>query len=329
MKAKRFGLPLVLLLVACSSTPTKTEKNKYTAVNPSQDSDEIVETEYSSVAEINNAQVCKQTMQHDERNYTAGGLYAPGVSDASPIGDLDISQLREPTPRNEPKSKYGNKSPYKVLNKKYTVLDSAEGYKERGISSWYGTKFHGRATSSQEIYDMCQFSAAHKSLPIPSYARVTRLDTGQSVIVRVNDRGPFHEGRIIDLSFAAATKLGINKVGTAKVEVEAITISDSISESVIVAQEPVALQQTVLAPEINTSSKNFIQIASFSNKDNAKVLLDKLQASNIDDAFIKKYQLDDNSVWRVRVGPLNEAEIRDTLDKLNNIGLKGLRVGAE
>lgn len=329
MTYKYVGFALVVFLVACSSAPTKTEKNKYTAVNPSQDSDEIVETEYTTVAEINNAQVCKQTMQHDERNYTAGGLYAPGISDASPIGDLDISQLREPTPRNEPKSKYGNKSPYKVLNKKYTVLNSAEGYKERGISSWYGTKFHGRATSSQEIYDMCQFTAAHKSLPIPSYVRVTRLDTGQSVIVRINDRGPFHEGRIIDLSFAAATKLGINKVGTAKVEVEAITLSDQKNDSAIAVQQPETLKQTVLAPEVFTSNKNFIQVASFSNKDNAKTLLEQLQASNIDEVFIKKYQLDANSVWRVRIGPLNEAEIRNTLDKLNNIGLKGLRVGSE
>lgn len=329
MTYKYVGFALVVFLVACSSAPTKTEKNKYTAVNPSQDSDEIVETEYTTVAEINNAQVCKQTMQHDERNYTAGGLYAPGISDASPIGDLDISQLREPTPRNEPKSKYGNKSPYKVLNKKYTVLNSAEGYKERGISSWYGTKFHGRATSSQEIYDMCQFTAAHKSLPIPSYVRVTRLDTGQSVIVRINDRGPFHEGRIIDLSFAAATKLGINKVGTAKVEVEAITLSDQKNDLAIAVQQPETLKQTVLAPEVFTSNKNFIQVASFSNKDNAKTLLEQLQASNIDEAFIKKYQLDANSVWRVRIGPLNEAEIRNTLDKLNNIGLKGLRVGSE
>lgn len=326
MRIHHFGLPLVLLLVACSSTSTKPA---YTTVSPRQDSDEIVETEYTSVAENNNAQVCRQTMQHDERNYTAGGLYAPGISDASPMGDLDISQLQEPTPRNEPKAKYGNKSPYHVLNKKYTVLDSAVGYKERGISSWYGTKFHGRKTSSQEIYDMCQFSAAHKSLPIPSYARVTRLDTGQSVIVRVNDRGPFHEGRIIDLSFAAATKLGINKVGTAKVEVEAINVSDQSIVGPLVVTAPLALPQTVLAPEIFNSSRSFIQIASYSNKDNAKILLDKLQTANINDAFIKKYQLNDNSVWRVRIGPLNEAEMRNTLGKLNDIGLKGVRVGTE
>lgn len=329
MRLNRLAYLLVLVLVACSTAPTKPQKSTYTNANPRQDSDEIVETEYTSVAENNNAQVCRQTMQHDERNYTAGGLYAPGISDASPLGDLDINQLQEPTPRNEPKSKYGNRSPYKVLNKKYTVLDTATGYKERGISSWYGTKFHGRATSSQEIYDMCQFSAAHKSLPIPSYVRVTRLDTGQSVIVRVNDRGPFHEGRIIDLSFAAATKLGINKVGTAKVEVEAINVSDLTSVPPLVDESHLALKQTTLAPETNVSNRSFLQIASFSNKDNAEALLERLQQAQIKNAFVKKSQVNHESVWRVRIGPLNESEIAETQNKLNDLDLKGLRVSSE
>lgn len=329
MRLNRLAYLLVLVLVACSTAPTKPQKSTYTNANPRQDSDEIVETEYTSVAENNNAQVCRQTMQHDERNYTAGGLYAPGISDASPLGDLDINQLQEPTPRNEPKSKYGNRSPYKVLNKKYTVLDTATGYKERGISSWYGTKFHGRATSSQEIYDMCQFSAAHKSLPIPSYVRVTRLDTGQSVIVRVNDRGPFHEGRIIDLSFAAATKLGINKVGTAKVEVEAINVSDLTSVPPLVDESHLALKQTTLAPETNVSNRSFLQIASFSSKDNAEALLERLQQAQIKNAFVKKSQVNHESVWRVRIGPLNESEIAETQNKLNDLDLKGLRVSSE
>jgi rare lipoprotein A len=329
MRLNRLAYLLVLILAACSTAPTKPQKSTYTNANPRQDSDEIVETEYTSVAENNNAQVCRQTMQHDERNYTAGGLYAPGISDASPLGDLDISRLQEPIPRNEPKSKYGNRSPYKVLNKKYTVLDTANGYKERGISSWYGTKFHGRATSSQEIYDMCQFSAAHKSLPIPSYVRVTRLDTGQSVIVRVNDRGPFHEGRIIDLSFAAATKLGINKVGTAKVEVEAINVSELVSVPPLVDESHLALKQTTLAPETNMSNRSFLQIASFSNKDNAQALLERLQQAQIKQAFIKKSQVNHESVWRVRIGPLIESEIGETQNKLNELDLKGLRVSSE
>jgi len=339
MTNKLFALMSVLLLAACSSAPVKSPSTSYshvklpisahTPVTPRQDSDEIVEIEYTSVAANNNAQVCRQTMQHDERNYTAGGLYAPGISDASPLGDLDINQLQEPTPRNEPKSKYGNRSPYKVLNKKYTVLDSANGYKERGISSWYGTKFHGRKTSSQEIYDMCQFSAAHKSLPIPSYVKVTRLDTGQSVIVRINDRGPFHEGRIIDLSFAAATKLGINKLGTAKVEVEAINVSDLASAPALVVESNLVLKQTTLAPETNVANRSFLQIASFSNKDNAQVLLERLQLAEIKYAFIKKSQVNHESVWRVRIGPLNDSEIGETQNKLNELDLKGLRLSTE
>jgi rare lipoprotein A len=269
-----------------------------------------------AAAENHNAKVCRQVMQHDESKYTAGGLYAPDIDDAHPDGELDISLLQEPVPRNDPKSKYGNKSPYTVLKKKYFVRDSADGYKERGIASWYGTKFHGRKTSSQEIYDMCQFSAAHKTLPIPSYVRVTRLDTGQSVIVRVNDRGPFHDGRIIDLSFAAASKLGINKTGTAKVEVEAISAGEPM---------PAVVQTVTTADE----SKNYLQVASFSSEDNAKNLKDRLQDADINQVFIQKQRLDGNPLWRVRIGPLGEVEMRSIQDKLQELGLKGLRVGAE
>ncbi len=338
MSSNRFVFVLIIALSACSSAPIKQanrtnqtthSKTEYTAINPRQDTDEIVETEYTTQAENNNAQVCRQTMQHDERNYTAGGLYAPGISDASPLGDLEISQLQEPTPRNEPKSRYGNRSPYSVLGKKYFVMDSSEAYKESGVASWYGTKFHGRATSSQEIYDMCQFSAAHKTLPIPSYARVTRLDTGQSVIVRINDRGPFHEGRIIDLSLAAATKLGINKVGTAKVTVEAINVADQPSAPLRVAATSFAPQQTLLAPEMVNSTRSTLQIASFSNKDNAQALLERLEQANFKHAFIKKSQVNDSSVWRVRIGPLNDSEMREIDNKLSEIGLKGLRVSDE
>jgi rare lipoprotein A len=195
------------------------------------------------------------------------------------------------------------------------VRDSAEGYKERGIASWYGTKFHGRTTSSGEIYDMCQFSAAHKSLPIPSFVRVTRLDTGQSVIVRVNDRGPFHEGRIIDLSFAAATKLGINRLGTAKVEVEAVSNLEDLP--------PVLVTKT---PE---SDKHYLQAGSFASEDNAKALKDLLRDISIDTAFIQKARTEQGSVWRVRIGPLNSLEIERIQQLLQENGLQGVRVGAE
>lgn len=155
-------------------------------------------------------------------DYVAGGLYAPHVADSAPDEIPDVDAIPEPEVKKEPRSRVGNRS-YAVLGKRYQIRDSAEGYVEEGMASFYGRKFHGRLTSNQEVYDMYAFSAAHKSLPLPSYVRVTNLANGKSVVVRVNDRGPFHAGRIIDLSFAAATKLGFTKQGTARVEVRAMT----------------------------------------------------------------------------------------------------------
>lgn len=156
-------------------------------------------------------------------NYTAGGLYKPGVSDSTPAYVPNVACIPEPVVSDEPRSPVGNKSPYTVLGKQYRVMDKVEGYSEKGIASYYGSKFHGRLTSNREVYDMYAFTAAHKTLPLPSFARVTNLDNGESVVVRVNDRGPFHDGRVIDLSYAAAVKLGITQRGTGRVEVEALT----------------------------------------------------------------------------------------------------------
>jgi rare lipoprotein A len=156
-------------------------------------------------------------------DYTAGGLYKPGVSDTTPDHVPDLDCILEPVVTAEARSRVGNKSPYSVLGKQYKVLDRVDGYVEQGTASYYGNKFHGRRTSNQEVYDMYAYSAAHKSLPLPSFARVTNLDNGQSVVVRVNDRGPFHEGRVIDLSYAAAVRLGITQRGTGRVEVRALT----------------------------------------------------------------------------------------------------------
>lgn len=134
----------------------------------------------------------------------------------------DIDRIRDAVPRAEPRSKYGNPDNYEVLGKRYHVLASAEGYRERGTASWYGEKFHGRRTSSGEPYDMFAMTAAHKTLPLPSYVRVTHLRNGRSVVVRVNDRGPFHDDRIIDLSYAAAVRLDMLGDGSAPVEVVAL-----------------------------------------------------------------------------------------------------------
>ena len=156
-------------------------------------------------------------------HYTAGGLYRPGVPDSTPDHVPDVDAIPEPEVVDEPRSAVGNRPTYTVLGKRYRVLDDAGGYVEEGLASYYGQKFHGRRTSNMEVYDMYAFTAAHKTLPLPSFARVTNLDNGRSVVVRVNDRGPFHEGRVVDLSYAAAVKLDIVQKGTGRVEVRALT----------------------------------------------------------------------------------------------------------
>lgn len=180
--------------------------------------------------------------QEDPRkrgDYTRGGLYAPHIADSAPDGLPDVDLIPEPEVRNEPRSRYGNRSPYVVLGQRYAVLPSAEGYDQTGIASFYGSKFHGRRTSSLEVYDMYAFSAAHKTLPLPSYARVTNLGNGKSVIVRINDRGPFHDGRLIDLSYAAAVKLGVDRTGTARVQVRGLSADDNAGHAAAAQAEAI------------------------------------------------------------------------------------------
>lgn len=144
------------------------------------------------------------------------------TDDGSPPERIDLSSIPDAVPKTEPLSKYGNPESYEIDGRRYYTLASSKGYKARGTASWYGTKFHGYRTSSGDIYDMYQMTAAHKTLPLPTYARVTNLDNGRSVIVKINDRGPFHSDRLIDLSYAAAAKLGLLHNGTGRVEVEAL-----------------------------------------------------------------------------------------------------------
>ncbi len=205
---------VALLLAACAGHPQKPESVRTATTAPS--------------APVEHTRPARKPWK-PLGPYTPGGLYAPGVADGAPDIPDDVANLPEPVPHAEPLSHYGNRTPYSVLGKTYAVLPSASGYRERGVASWYGTKFDGRATSNFEPYDMYQFTAAHRTLPLPSYARVTNLDNGRSVIVRVNDRGPFHEGRLIDLSYAAAVKLGVNVHGTANVEVRGIDPDEPLS----------------------------------------------------------------------------------------------------
>ena len=145
------------------------------------------------------------------------GRYAQD-RDSTPADIPDVSKIPEPVPKDEPKSQYGNKSPYSVLGESYRVLPTCKDYVERGLASWYGNKFHGYTTSNFEKYDMYAYSAASKTLPLPCYVRVTNLETGRSAVVRVNDRGPFVKGRTIDLSAAAAHAIRLGGVGRVTIE---------------------------------------------------------------------------------------------------------------
>jgi rare lipoprotein A len=153
-----------------------------------------------------------------------GGYYKDDGPGANPPANL--ASIPDAVPRSEPLHKYANR-PYEVLGKKYVPLASVQPFTQRGVASWYGKKFHGQKTSSGETYDMYKMTAAHPTLPIPSYARVTNLSNGRSVVVRVNDRGPFHNNRIIDLSYAAAYKLGYIGAGSTQVQIDAVVPAQS------------------------------------------------------------------------------------------------------
>lgn len=159
--------------------------------------------------------------------------------DGAPPGPIPVS-FKEVKPKNEPFSRYGNPGSYAVAGQTYQVMKSSGGYKTRGIASWYGTKFHKKRTSSGDRYNMYAMTAAHKTLPLPSYVKVKNLNNGRVAIVKVNDRGPFHKGRVIDLSYAAAAKLGVFPKGTAPVEIEALSTG---KKRLIIMSKPVLLIQ--------------------------------------------------------------------------------------
>lgn len=237
-----------------------------------------------------------------------GGGYSPRPSgkyyadDRPPDDYQDNHIIADAVPRVEPKSRGGNPKSYVVFNKRYYVMNSSKGYKERGIASWYGKKFHGRKTSNGETYDMYQMTAAHKSLPLPTYVEVENLKTGKIIVVRVNDRGPFHQGRIIDLSYAAAQKLGIASSGTGLVEVRAIDPRTwtGIGQS----STPPATAKTAAS-----GSNIYLQVGAFSSRTNADRRLRQIAAQAISGAFIQQY----NGVHRVRFGPLQDIEQADIL----------------
>jgi rare lipoprotein A len=194
------------------------------------------------------------------------------VRDSAPSGSVSIPDLPDDAvPRPEPRSRYGNGPEYEVFGQAYQVMDSSSGYKERGVASWYGKKFHGRLTSNREPYDMYAMTAAHKTLPLPTYVKVRNLRNDRSIIVRVNDRGPFVHNRIIDLSYAAALKLDMIRDGTSLVEVTAISFDDLPRDRPVRVVEPAEppAPQPVPAPRPETPPATpqdheiFVQVGAF------------------------------------------------------------------
>ena len=289
------------------------------------------------------------------------GLLAACSSNPEKQPIIDVSSIPDPVPRQEPLSRTGNPSTYQVFGKQYQVMASSEGYRQHGHASWYGDAFHGKSTSSGQPFNMYEVSAAHRHLPIPTYVRVTRLDNGKSIVVRVNDRGPFVDGRIIDLSYAAAAKLDMVELGTAPVEVVALAPYQYLSgaqrdygrqQRIVQPQQkppaprhnPVAtspnelpVHQPVLAlisetqPRFNYAtmpvapaySPVYLQVGAFSERRYAEALRAQLARSLGQPILVASH----DSLYKVRIGPMsNNAELAAVTLQLVDLDLKPSRV---
>jgi len=253
--------------------------------------------------------------------------------DGPPPYDVDVSKIKDAEPKMEPKSKYGNLVSYTVFGKRYYTMRSSKNYHERGIASWYGTMFHKHNTSSGEPYNMLAMTAAHKTLPLPTYVQVTNLENGRKVILKVNDRGPFESNRIIDLSYVAAKKLGILGRGTAKVDVKAI-------DPVLWANQSYPNRSSTMVYAQNTSKKPnyfrsksagnsyFLQVGAFKNRTHAEQLkyrLSKVIASS-EITITEGYT---NNLYHVKIGPIKDLNTENYVTKrLKSIGLSSKKTTA-
>jgi len=258
----------------------------------------------------------------------SGGYYKDDGPGEKPPANLD--QIVDAQPKAEPLHRYANR-PYQVFGKEYVPLASVQAYRQRGVASWYGKKFHGQRTASGETYDMYAMSAAHPTLPIPSYARVTRVATGRSVIVRINDRGPFHQGRMIDLSYAAALKLGFAQLGSAEVELEsiepgqAVTPTQQAATTTPPAAATTAPDAATTAPDAATTAPDaaptppaatttehalsaserpaavYVQVGAFSSRANAESLRSRLENAGWLKDTVQVLAI--GNLWRLHVGP--------------------------
>jgi rare lipoprotein A len=240
------------------------------------------------------------------------GLWEP--TDGKPLRAITAADVVDAQPRPEPVLAAGNTSPYTVNGVEYRVLASSRGYRARGIASWYGRKFHGGNTANGEVFNAYAASAAHRSLPLPSYARVTNLANYRSIIVKVNDRGPFHADRLIDLSYGAAVSLGFSEQGTALVEVIALSVDGS--------------EDLRADPALATwkSDYRYLQVGSFANADSARGLQRKLSGLTDAAVTVQEIQLHGSAFYRVRIGPLvDRAQLLALREELLELGYSGAR----
>lgn len=252
--------------------------------------------------------------------------------DGPPPFNVDVSKIPDAKPKVEKLSKIGNK-PYEVFGKRYHVMSSSKNYKERGVASWYGTKFHARHTSSGERYDMLAMTAAHRNLPLPTYLEVKNLENHKKVIVKVNDRGPFENSRILDLSYAAAKKLGMLGRGTARVEITAIDplmYEKKNHSSIYFAKNSKTNNGFTHNNVIKNTKSNkpsqaqtpvYLQIGAFRNKTYAEKLRKQVMTLVKSPVYIKQHK---NNLYRVQIGPIKDATSVAQINKqLKSIGLNG------
>lgn len=241
-------------------------------------------------------------------------------SDGPPSGSVTIPELPgDAVPRPEPRSKYGNGPLYEVFGETYRVMDSSDGYRERGVASWYGKKFHGNLTSMREPYDMYAMTAAHKTLPLPSYVRVRNLRNGKSIVVRVNDRGPFAHNRIIDLSYAAALKLDMIRDGTSLVEIQAVGPGAPVGDR--------PTRRTTSAPREDARDQGkagtvFAQVGAFGDRNNAKRRIELLRSAGLGNSKIFEDRSAKPILYRVRIGPIRNGDQYDLIvEELEKLGI--------
>jgi rare lipoprotein A len=312
-KHKIWALGCVAVLSACSSTSQKPQTSQSTTA-PIVD---LRKSGSESAAPATNA---------------TGGAYLAGDGPGADV-PANLDSIPDAVPKAEPLHRYANRT-YSALGKSYTPLSQTGSYKERGIASWYGKKFHGQLTSIGEVYDMYGMTAAHPTLPVPSYARVTSVATGKSVVVRVNDRGPFLHGRIMDLSYVAAYKLGFTSNGSAEVDVESIAVDGeapvvSAVETAVVSVESVTVVNVLPVETAATSTSVasvgtvFLQLGAFKARQGAESFLVKMRTALGEGSKTLSLSEKDD-LTRVRLGPyanVDEAR-RDATRLISKLGFK-------